>query len=102
MRKTFHNLKNTVRGILLFFNNMPDKKPEDTTDILSWENSLKNMADDTINKFLLASIKKGLIENEKDLTVTFVKNKDVGKFYSVTHFYCQMFMGKNISSIHLN
>ena len=44
-----------------------------------WKNSIKNMANDAINKFLLASIKKGLIENEKDLTVTFVRNKYFGK-----------------------
>ena len=38
---------------------MPDKKPEDPTDILSWKNSLENMDNDAINKLLLASIKKG-------------------------------------------
>ena len=30
-RKNFHNLKSTVRGILLFCDKMPDKKPEDPT-----------------------------------------------------------------------
>ena len=84
MRKQFHNLKNTVRGILLFFNNMPDKKPEDTTDILSWENSLKNMADDTINKSLSASMKKGLTNNEKELTVTFVRGKSLENMFGDT------------------
>ena len=34
------------------------------------------MANDAITKLVLASIKKGLIEDEKDLTVTFVRNKD--------------------------
>ena len=34
-RKNFHNLKSTVRGILLFCDNMSDKKPEDPTEILS-------------------------------------------------------------------
>ena len=58
---------------------MPDKKPEEPTDIFSCKNSLKNMANDAINKLLLASIKKGLIKNEKCLTVTFVRNKYFGK-----------------------
>ena len=58
---------------------MPDKKPEDPTDILSWKNSLENMANDSINKLVLVSIKKGLIDNEKDLTVTFVRENDFGK-----------------------
>ena len=39
MRKNYHNLKITVRGILMFCNNMPDKKPKDPTEILSWKNS---------------------------------------------------------------
>ena len=34
---------------------------------------------DAITKLVLASIKKGLIEDEKDLTVTFVRNNDFGK-----------------------
>ena len=59
---------------------MPDKKPEDPTEILSWKKILENMANDAINKLVLASIKKGLIEDEKDLTVTFVRNKDFGKY----------------------
>ena len=59
---------------------MPDKKPKDPTDIFSLKNSLENMANDAITKLVLASIKKGLIEDEKDLTVTFVRNKDFGKY----------------------
>ena len=101
MRKNFYNLNITVRGILLFCDKMPDKKTEIPTEILSWKKSLEIMAKDAINKLLLASIKKGLIKNEKDLTMTFVRNKDFGKNCSVTHFYCQMFMGKKISSIPL-
>ena len=79
MRKNSHNLKNTLRGIFLFCNNIPDKKPEDPTDILSWKNSLEIMANDAINKLLFSSIEKGLIKTEKDLTATFVKNKKFGK-----------------------
>ena len=75
-RKNFHNLKITVRGILLLCNKIPDKKPEDPTEILSWKNSLELISNDAINKFVLASIKMVLIENEKDLTVNFVRNKD--------------------------
>ena len=36
------------------------------------------MANEAINKLLLASIKKGLINNEKGPTVNFVRDKDVG------------------------
>ena len=80
MRKNFHNLKSTVRGILLFYDNITDKKPEDPTEILSWKNSLEIMANDAINKLLLDSIEKDLIKNEKELTVTFVRNKNYGNF----------------------
>ena len=79
MRKNFHNLEITVRVIILICNKTPDKKPEYPTYILSWKNSLENMANEAITRLVLASIKKGLIENEKDLTVTFVRNKDFGK-----------------------
>ena len=79
MRKNFYNLNITVRGILLFCDKMPDKKTENPTEILSWKKSLEIMANDAINKLILVSIKKGLIENEKELTVTFVRNKDLGK-----------------------
>ena len=41
MRKNYHNLKITVRGILLFWNKIPDMKPKDPTEILSWKNSLR-------------------------------------------------------------
>ena len=43
------------------------------------ENSLENMSNDTITKLVLASIKKVLIEDEKELTVNFVRNKYFGK-----------------------
>ena len=99
MRKNYHNLKINVRVILLLCNMMPDMKPWDTTEILSWKNLSKKMANDAITKLVFASIKKGLIEDEKDLTVTFVRNKYFGKKNYVTHFYCQRVMGENISSI---
>ena len=41
MRKNYHNLKITVRGILLFCNKMPDMKRKEPTELLSWKNSLK-------------------------------------------------------------
>ena len=41
MRKNYHNLKITVRVILLFCNKMPDMKPKDPTEILSWKKSLE-------------------------------------------------------------
>ena len=69
-----------MRGILLFCDNIPDNKPEDPTDIFPWKNSLKIMANDAINKLLLVSIEKGLINNEKELTVTFVRGKSLEKY----------------------
>ena len=43
------------------------------------ENSLKIMANETINKLLSASMEKFLIKNEKELTVTFVRDNTFGK-----------------------
>ena len=51
---------------------MPDKKPEDPTYILAWRNSLQLMANKAINQLLATSMVKGLINNEKELTMTFV------------------------------
>ena len=65
--------------MLLFCDNMPDNKPEDPTDILSWKNSLELMVNDAINKLLSASIEKGLINNEKELTVIFFRGTHFGK-----------------------
>ena len=79
MRKHYHNLKKTVRGILLFCNKMPDMKPKDSTEILSCKNSLEKMANDAITKLVSESIKKVLIEDEKELTMTSLRNKDFGK-----------------------
>ena len=54
-------------------------KPKDLTEILLWKNSLEKMANDAINKLVLASIKKVLVEDEKGFTVTSLRNKDFGK-----------------------
>ena len=43
------------------------------------EKSLETMTNDAITKLVLASIKKGLIKDEKDLTVTSLRNKYFGK-----------------------
>ena len=37
------------------------------------------MANEAINKLLSASMEKGLTNNERELTVTFVRGKIVGK-----------------------
>ena len=79
VRQNYHNLKKTVRAILLFCNKMPDMKPKNPLEILSWKNSLENMANDAISKLVSASIKNGLIKDEKDLTVTSLRNKEFGK-----------------------
>ena len=65
------------------------------------EKSLKIMANEAINKLLPASMEKGLINNEKEVTVTFVRGKNFGKICLVTHFYCQMVMRKKNSLIPL-
>ena len=63
----------------MFCDKIPDKKPEDPTDILAWKNSLKLIANEAINKLLSASMDKGLINNEKELTMTFLNDKIAGK-----------------------
>ena len=59
---------------------MPDKKPEYPTEILAWKNSIELVANEVINKSLSASMKKGLTNNEKELTVTFVRGKSLEKY----------------------
>ena len=66
-----------MRGILLFCDKIPDKKPVHPTEILSWKNFLELMENEAINKFLSASVEKGLINSEKELTVTFRRDKIV-------------------------
>ena len=58
---------------------MPDMKPKDPFEILSWKKYLENMANDAITKLVSASIKNGLIKDEKELTVTSLRNKYSGK-----------------------
>ena len=57
------------------------------------------MANKAINQLLTTSTEKGLTNNEKELTMTFVRDKIVGKICSVTHFHFQMVMEKKSSSI---
>ena len=68
------NLKNIVKGILWFCNNMPNKKPEDPTDILALKMSFPLMVNKSINQMLTRSIENILIKNEKEFTMTFVKD----------------------------
>ena len=74
MRENYHNLKITVRVIFLFCNKIPDMKPKYPT-----EKNHGKMANDAITRLVSASIKKGLIKDEKELTVTSLRNKDFGK-----------------------
>ena len=57
---------------------MPDKKPEDPTEILAWKVSLTLMANKAIDKLLMKSIEKGMINDEKELTMTLVRDIIVG------------------------
>ena len=68
-----------MRVILLFCDKTPDKKPEDPKNILAWKNSLELMANKAINKLISAPMEKGMINNENELTVTFVRRKMFGK-----------------------
>ena len=57
----------------MFYDKIPNKKPEVPTDILAWKFSLQLMAKKAINQLLTTSIEKGLIKNEKELTMNFVR-----------------------------
>ena len=57
---------------------MMDKTPEDTTEILAWEVSLLLISDKAIDKLLMISIEKDLINNKKELTMTFLRDIIVG------------------------
>ena len=58
VRQNYHNIKRTVRSILLYCNEMPDKNPQNPLEILAWKISLENMANDAISKLVFDSIKK--------------------------------------------
>ena len=46
---------------------------------LAWKNSLENMANDAISNLVSDSIKRGLIKDEKEPTVTSLRHKEFGK-----------------------
>ena len=87
--KNVQNLKNTVKGILWFCNKMPNKKPEDPTEVLTWKVSLPLMANKAMNQLITTSIDKGMIKNEEEHTINFVRDIIVG-FVLVTHYHCLM------------
>ena len=66
----------------MFCDKMLNNKPEDPTEILAWKHYLELMSNEAINKLLSASMEKGLIKNENELTVTFVR----GKIFGITLF----------------
>ena len=57
---------------------MTDNKPEYPTDILAWKVSLPITAKNASDQLLTISIEKGLINNEKELTMNYVRNIIVG------------------------
>ena len=57
MRNKYYNLKITSIAIPLFCNKMPDMKPKEPLQILSWKQYLENMDNDAITKLVSASIK---------------------------------------------
>ena len=64
-RNKYYNLNITVRSILLLCKKIPDIKPKDPFEIVSWKKSLENMANEAITKLVSESIKNGLIKDEK-------------------------------------
>ena len=99
MKENVQNLNNTVKGILLFCDNIPNKKPEDPTDILAWKVSISLMSNKKIDQFITRSIEKGLINNDKELTMNFVRYIIVGKIRLVTHYCFRMVMENKSLSI---
>ena len=85
-----------MKGIIWFCNKIPNKKQEGATDILAWKVSIILMANKEIDQLLTISIEKGLINNEKGITMTYVMHIIVEK-RSVTHYHCRMVMEKKSS-----
>ena len=67
-------LKEYCERHTLVLHNMTNKKPEDPTDILALKVSLPLMVNKSINQMLTRSIENILIKNEKEFTMTFVKD----------------------------
>ena len=77
--KQVQNLKNTIRFILWLCVKTTDKKPEDPTEVLAWKVSLPLLSNKAIDKSLKRSIKKVMLNNEKDINMNFVIYIMVGK-----------------------
>ena len=76
---------------------MPNKKPKEPTEILAWKVSLPLMSNKEIYLLHTRSVEKGLINNEKDLTMNFVRDIIVGKIRLVTHYHCRRVLEKKTS-----
>ena len=70
-----------MKGIFWFCGNIPNRTPEDSTQLLALEVSLLITADNAVNKFIKGSINKDMIKKEKDPTMTFVKGSNCCKKY---------------------
>ena len=79
IKKCINKFKNFAKGILWFYDKNPDKKPEDPTEIFAWKVSPPIISNKAINQLLTISVDKGLINNEKDLTIIFVRDIIVEK-----------------------
>ena len=78
VKENVQNLNNTVKGILLFCDNMPNNKPDHPTDILAWKVSLPLTAKNASDQLITISIEKGLINNAKEITMNYARNIIVG------------------------
>ena len=79
MKKNVQNLKNSVKGILWFRDKIPDKKPEDPTELLALKIYFTTTADNAVDKFIVRPIEKYLIKGGKGLTMTSARDTIIGK-----------------------
>ena len=63
----------------MFCDNIPNKKSEEPTDILEWKVSLSLTYKNASDQLLTIAIEKGLMNNEKELTMNFGRDIIVGR-----------------------
>ena len=56
VQKTIHNSKKIIKGILCFCEHIPEKKPDEPTEILVWKVSIREMGNESLNTFSCQSI----------------------------------------------
>ena len=69
--KKNHNFKKMVKGVLWFCKNMPEKNPENPTELLGWKVSLIEMGNGALNTLFHKSIDNHLTTKENGMTLNF-------------------------------